>query len=249
MLSLVVSHFIVKNSVEPIVFDRDRYRGLRGLVKNVLRVWQEKIKDPYADHRTPTAGIGLGKNFEKCVWCGLPAINERTGRKLKWHESCALYQSIASGAKHYMVRLDDGSTRMKSVCARQTCVCGAEGEEMDHILAIGVARRLGIRVYALAFLPENLWWLCHSCHSAKTSLDRAWMRDLDRIGVPDKQSFEIGTNSPNTTVQFSMPGFEMAIASEDKWLAARGKPIRFARVPGNREDPYSFLRCPGRLGI
>ena len=76
----------------------------------------------------------------------------------------------------------------------ETCICGDENPtELDHRLAIGVAQRLaermGRKIYAVAFLESNLWWLCHGCHVKKTNFDRAWMRQLDNPAedepVPD----------------------------------------------------------------
>ena len=104
---------------------RNRYRGLRGLVRHVL--WRKGRRTPKPPPegpvvRDPAARIAYGGKWGTCTWCGLPAFAERTGRK----------------------------------------------------------------IYAVAFLEANLWWLCHV---AKTNFDRAWMRQLDNPAedepVPD----------------------------------------------------------------
>ena len=59
------------------------------------------------------------------------------------------------------------------------CLCGEIGTELDHTLALGVAQRISLKAYIAALMPENLRWLCHDCHAAKTRFDRAWMRLLD----------------------------------------------------------------------
>ena len=49
---------------------------------------------------------------------------------------------------------------------------GELSDEMEHRLAIEVARALGSAVMLSAFTPENLRWLCRSCHRRKTRQDR-----------------------------------------------------------------------------
>ena len=153
-----------------------RYRGLRGWVRHVLR--NTKCLDGGVASRKPAWGIGYRGVYGTCTWCGLPALS-RKGRKLKWHGQCARYHAVAVGAMTF-----NKSWRVTLVVERAACICGAPGTELDHRLAIGVAARLTKlsgrnRPYALAFLPDNLWWLCHDCHTAKTRFDRAWMRNLD----------------------------------------------------------------------
>ena len=168
---------------------RNRYRGLRGLVRHVL--WRRKRYTPKPPPegpvvRDPAAGIAYEGEWGRCTWCGLPATAERTGRKLKWHNSCVRYYRVAADQQ-----LSLGSLRRTRP---ETCICGkGSPEELDHRLAIGVAQRLaervGRKIYAAAFLEDNLWWLCHDCHVAKTNFDRAWMRWLDNPAedepVPD----------------------------------------------------------------
>ena len=126
--------------------------------------------------RDPAAGIAYGGVWWGCTWCGLPATAERTGRKLKWHNSCIRYYRAAAGQQLSIEEVRRARP--------DTCICGsARPYELDHRLAIGVAQRLaerlGRKVYACAFLENNLWWLCHDCHTVKTNFDRSWMRQLD----------------------------------------------------------------------
>ena len=119
--------------------------------------------------RDPASNIAYAGVYGTCTWCGLPAVSERSGGKLKWHNSCVRYYELAAG--HHRGTLS-------KLQPRDTCICGKpDPSELDHRLAIGVAQRLaelvGRKVYAIAFLPENLQWLCHDCHVEKTNFDRA----------------------------------------------------------------------------
>ena len=95
---------------------------------------------------------------------------------MKWHNSCVRYYLAVAGQQ-----LSIGAVKATQP---DSCICGnPKPYELDHRLAIGVAQRLaerqGRKIYAVAFLESNLWWLCHNCHVAKTNFDRAWMRHLD----------------------------------------------------------------------
>ena len=50
-------------------------------------------------------------------------------------------------------------------------ICGEPSDEI-HRLAINVARALGPAAILRAFTPDNLRWLCRSCHRRKTRQDR-----------------------------------------------------------------------------
>ena len=50
-------------------------------------------------------------------------------------------------------------------------ICGNPSNEMDHRLAIEIARALGLAAMLRAFTPENLRWLCRGCHRHKTRQD------------------------------------------------------------------------------
>ena len=54
--------------------------------------------------------------------------------------------------------------------------CGGPAAELDHRLAINVARAVGPEALRRAFTLENLQWLCSSCHRRKTRLDRRLAR-------------------------------------------------------------------------
>ena len=127
-----------------------RYWGLRGLVHHVL--WRTG-----RDGRAPAAGIAYtptGKAWGRCTWCGLPTKSK--GRK--WHHSCVEYYRLAAGQHSNVQKLYQERP--------ERCRCGAgRPTEIDHILAIGVAQRLGRRAYVRAFLPENLHWICRDCHA------------------------------------------------------------------------------------
>ena len=51
-------------------------------------------------------------------------------------------------------------------------MCGDPSDEMDHRLAINVARALNPAAMLRAFTSDNLRWLCRSCHRRKTRQDR-----------------------------------------------------------------------------
>ena len=50
--------------------------------------------------------------------------------------------------------------------------------ELDHRLAINVARALDPAALRRAFAQENLRWLCRECHRRKTRFDRRLARYL-----------------------------------------------------------------------
>ena len=50
--------------------------------------------------------------------------------------------------------------------------------EIDHELAISVGNALGPDGIMRAFAPDNLRWLCHDCHAAKTKRDRVLVKIL-----------------------------------------------------------------------
>ena len=165
----------------------DRYRGLRGVVRHIRTVKRARAAVSSLGSRP-----GEKRNWGVCKWCGLP-IQE--GRRL-WHFACTGYyyafwaQPSGRGAipTGEMVDVD---TPYGRTIQRPTCpACGEAGLthfELDHILAIGVARRLGLRFYRRAYLPENLWWICERCHKAKTAFDRALMRSLDNPTTPEEE--------------------------------------------------------------
>ena len=106
---------------------------------------------------------------------------------------------LITGSSHHLYYPKEAGPRV--------CLCGGPATELDHTLAIGVAKRLGARFYIRALLPENLRWLCHDCHVAKTTFDRTFMRSLDgkepaakrpavRVVDPRQLRLDIGPLAP-----------------------------------------------------
>ena len=132
--------------------NRVRSRRLRGLVLHHRR-------HPSAHPRrlvTRTASWGEPPVRGVCRWC-----HEHTAAiHLTWHDYCLAAYRVASGQKPLGIRV--------TMCEG----CGGPAAELDHMLAINVARALGPEALRRAFTLENLQWLCSSCHRRKTRLDR-----------------------------------------------------------------------------
>ena len=62
-------------------------------------------------------------------------------------------------------------------------ICGDPSDEMDHRLAIEVARTLGPAAMLRAFTLDNLRWLCQSCHRRKTRQDRRLAKFLSACSL------------------------------------------------------------------
>ena len=62
-------------------------------------------------------------------------------------------------------------------------VCAGPSAELDHQLAINVARAMGPAALRRAFVQENLRWLCRECHLSKTRFDRPLARYLRVCGL------------------------------------------------------------------
>ena len=90
-----------------------------------------------------------------CRWCGDPTAT----LDLTWHRYCLDAYRVASGQKPDQMQV--------TMCEG----CGGAADEVDHRLAINVARALGPQALRRAFTQENLRWLCHECHRRKTRLD------------------------------------------------------------------------------
>ena len=91
-----------------------------------------------------------------CRWC-----YERTAHiKTRWHPYCLNAYRVASGQHPDEIQ--------HTLCE----ICGDPSDEMDHRLAINVARALGPATMLRAFTPDNLRWLCRNCHRRKTRQDR-----------------------------------------------------------------------------
>ena len=86
---------------------------------------------------------------------------ERTANiKTRWHLYCLNIYRVASGQHPDEIQ--------HTLCE----ICGDSSDEMDHRLAIEVARALGPEAMLRAFTPDNLRWLCRGCHKRKTRQDR-----------------------------------------------------------------------------
>ena len=128
-----------------------RRRQLRGLVLHHRRHPSE--------HRrrlvNRTASWGEPPVNGICRWCYGPTASIRT----RWHRYCLNSYRVASGQHPDEIQ--------HTLCE----ICGDPSEEMDHRLAIEVARALGPAAMLRAFTPENLRWLCRCCHRYKTRQD------------------------------------------------------------------------------
>ena len=87
-----------------------------------------------------------------CRWC----YELMASPKTRWHRYCLNAYLVASGQ-----HLDE---IQHTLCE----ICGNPSDEMDHRLAIEVARALGPAAMLRAFTTDNLCWLCRSCHRRKT---------------------------------------------------------------------------------
>ena len=128
-----------------------RRRQLRGLVLHHRRHPSE--------HRrrlvNRTASWGEPPVNGICRWC----YEHTASIKTRWHRYCLNAYRVASGQHPDEIQ--------HTLCE----ICGDPSEEMDHRLAIEVARALGPAAMLRAFTPENLRWLCRSCHRYKTRQD------------------------------------------------------------------------------
>ena len=74
--------------------------------------------------------------------------------------------------------------------------CGGPAAELDHRLAINVARAMGPEALRRAFTLENLHWLCSSCHRRKTRLDRRLARFLSDCSLDWRGARQCLENQP-----------------------------------------------------
>ena len=115
----------------------------------------------------PRALVSPAANWRKiketCPWCNEPSKEAEPG----WHPRCRQYYYAARGATYYE---QDGKTT--PLVAKTPCVkCGADAQEIDHIVSLALARNPGRTAILKAWTPQNLQWLCASCHDAKTTTD------------------------------------------------------------------------------
>ena len=87
-------------------------------------------------------------------------INRTASPSTRWHLYCLNAYRVASG--------QHPDEMQRTLCE----ICGDPPDEIDHRLAIEVARALGPAAMLRAFTIGNLRWLCRSCHRRKTRQDR-----------------------------------------------------------------------------
>ena len=123
---------------------------------------------------------GYGGQGGVCRWCERPTETKRT----RWHKSCLSHYWVAVGRQN-LWQLVDGSRLVHPLmpdgepvpCA----MCGDRaGEELDHRVALEVARLRGERALLRAFTIGNLQMLCNECHKVKTRDDVRLMADMRR---------------------------------------------------------------------
>lgn len=159
-----------------------RYRRLRGFAIHCLPMLREgeiptnrKLLDAQDLKGPKTPGI--------CRWCRLPVTSKR--RQL-WDDECKKQHLNVIGW-----RVDPLGTQYRGdkyidnrVCAR----CGGTDRlEIEHHLSLSVARILGVKAMIHAYTLENLRWLCHDCHAAKTRTERQLIAWSKRPPAPDPE--------------------------------------------------------------
>ena len=151
-----------------------RIRPLRGLLIQWRRHKEQAERMPgfYSVIRPDRGLFGtfapLRRRNSICRWCEEPCDPGRA-----WHQECVPWYWCATGQQAGI----GGQPLIPrtGVCAE----CGANTTgQLDHRLAIGVARLLGERAWLRAHMLTNLQWLCSDCHLAKTAQDLARMSEL-----------------------------------------------------------------------
>ena len=146
-----------------------RRRGLRGVALHLLpALRQSKLR--FRDRGETILAPGRVQDGV-CQWCKEQADTPRR----TWHKTCVGY---------YLIARCMGTTTLglgyDTIIPSAYCPCGVGyGVELDHIVALKIAARQGVRQYARSLLPENLQWLCRKCHTEKTREDRRKMASLD----------------------------------------------------------------------
>ena len=102
-----------------------------------------------------------------CRWCYELTASPTT----RWHRYCLNAYRVASGQHPDEIQ--------HTLCE----ICGDPSDEMDHRLAIEVARALGPAAMLRAFTPDNLRWLCRDCHRRKTRQDRRLAKFLSACSL------------------------------------------------------------------
>ena len=150
---------------------RIRHRRLRGLVRHYRTHPSAHprriVKRVRSWGERPVNGV--------CRWCGEHA----SSIQLTWHGYCLDAYRVASGQKPGM---------QLTMCQG----CAGPADELDHRLAINVARARGPQALRRAFTLENLQWLCSSCHRRKTRLTAGWRGSCRRARWTGEERSEPG---------------------------------------------------------
>ena len=129
-----------------------------------------------------------------CRWCG----DKTATIDLTWHLYCLDAYRVASGQKPENIQ--------KTMCE----ICAGPSAELDHRLAINVARALGPAALGRAFVQENLRWLCRECHLRKTCFDRLLSRYLRACGMDWKTALRAWRSNRRWAGMFLRPfGLEL----------------------------------------
>ena len=129
-----------------------RRRQMRGLILHHRRHSTDHTRRLVS--RTARWGEPPRKGIYR--WCYEPTASIKTRR----HTYCLNAYRVASGQHPDEIQ--------RTLCE----ICGGVPDEIDHRLAIEVARALGPAAMRRAFTLGNLRWLCLSCHRIKTRQDR-----------------------------------------------------------------------------
>ena len=124
-----------------------------------------------------------------CRWCGDPAATI----DLTWHRYCIDAYRVASG--------QHPGELQRTMCE----VCAGPSAELDHRLAINVARAMGPAALRRAFVQENLRWLCRECHLRKTRFDRLLARYLRVCGLDWKTALRALDANRRWAGEFLLP--------------------------------------------
>lgn len=113
----------------------------------------------------PRALVSRASNWRKvkgiCPWCNEPSDAQEQG----WHYECQRYYYAARGATHF--EKDNKRTPLvpQTPCAK----CKRAAQQIDHVVSLSTARRIGGAQMLRAWTPRNLQWLCNTCHAGKTA--------------------------------------------------------------------------------
>lgn len=129
----------------------------------------------------------VGRPAGVCIWCDRDTESKRT----RWHHWCIGAYLIARGQTNipaYKPKqkqlVSESPDRLYDYEWEQCEICGERAQELDHALALSVARFLGRRAILRAFWIDNLRWLCHDCHAVKTGSDRLRARSRPPPPMP-----------------------------------------------------------------